>query len=467
MNGRLHGDAHGGFVCVPPAAAPVSRVASPFVALLGFTFAVIIVVGIALFAAGLYSARTMVILEAAEMAAIVIIWMIGGWLLGCRFELSESAIVKIFAAQIPIRSVLLTFALLAYITLSLFSFFTWIAPSLDGRTDQHIGADSASYISYADLLRESPTDASLIAVLYSYSFPNTLLLPVLLALAIKSTFAMVVVNYAILILAVVLLKKTFTFSVGAFVSLLLLNATATISLLTVNKEIVDLLGVSLFLFARCRHRNGALLLALLIALLNRFEVCAVMLAFMLVESRFNPWRKRRAATLIALTIALSILLPLLLPALAPKTLDADSEIANHGTITLWFNNLELHYLYAVAVIPKLGAMFFAELIDFSNWRAYGSGDIANTYILLSNNIANAIVCCVLAWKKRFVSSSTVIYFAMLGCILMTVSLSKQPRYLFFAYALMCLEAAREKADKPSWWTVPPLFGMRARRTRIV
>lgn len=372
---------------------------------------------------------------------------------------------NLFAARIPVRSVLLTVALLAYLGLSLFLFFAWIAPSLDGRTNQHIGADSADYISYADELRDEPT-GTLIAVLYSYSFPNTLLLPVLLAFAIKSTFAMVLVNYAIFVLAVVLLKKTFTFSTGAFLSLLLLNATTTISVLTVNKEIIDLLAVSMFLFAKRRHRNGVLFLALLIALFNRFEVCAVMLAFMIAESRLNPWRKRRAMTMVALIIALSILLPLMLPTLGSNFLIADSEIANHGAITLWFNNLEMHYLYAVAVIPKLGAMLFAELVDFKNRQAYGSGDFANTYILLSNNIANAIICCVLAWKRRFVVSSNVMYFAMLGCIINTVSLSKQPRYLFFAYALMCLQAALNGADTPSWSTAPPLFAIRARRNQI-
>jgi len=92
------------------------------------------------------------------------------------------------------------------------------------------------------------------------------------------------------------LKRSFSFSTGIFVGLLLLNATTTISLLSVNKEIVDLLAVSIFFFARRRHRNGVLLLALMLALFNRFEVCIVMLLFLLAESKLNPWRQRRVVT---------------------------------------------------------------------------------------------------------------------------------------------------------------------------
>lgn len=364
---------------------------------------------------------------------------------------------RILATRISVVSVLFTAGLLVYVALSAYLLSTWIAPSLDGRTDQHIGADSATYVIYADELRQRPAGV-ILAVFYSYSFPNTLLLPVLLAFAITNPFAMAMINYLIFIAAFILLRKTFEFSAFEFLLLMLLNATTSISLLTVNKEIFDVLAVSLFLFAREYRRRGILALAVLIAILNRFEVGAVMLAFMLAESKCNPWRKRRAATLVVLTIAITILLPIVLPVLASHTLNADSD-ANHSAITLWLNNLELHYLYAVALMPKLGALLFAELVDYRNWKAYGNGDYANTYIVLSNNIANAVVCVALAWKRRIDLSSTVFYFAVLGCVLNTVSMSKQPRYLFFAYTLICLQVALvQQNGRPSWWRVPPLLG---------
>ena len=103
-----------------------------------------------------------------------------------------------------------------------------------------------TYIKAADALREGREDIYLTAALSS--FPNTVLCPVLLAFVLKSTFAMVLADYAMFFLALALLKNSFSFSTGVFLGLLLLNATTTISLLSVNKEIVDFLAVSLFFF---------------------------------------------------------------------------------------------------------------------------------------------------------------------------------------------------------------------------
>ena len=357
--------------------------------------------------------------------------------------------MKILSMRIRVRSLILFTLLIVYIGFSLCLFFQWIAPSLDGRTDQHIAADSTTYIYYADSIREGNFYPSQIAAFFS--FPNTLVCPTLLALVFNSTFVMVIANYVMFFLALVLLKRSFSFSVGVFAGLLLLNATTTISLLAVNKEIVDLLAVSMFLFAWRKHRNGVLFLALLLALFNRFEVCIVMLLFMLVESKLNPWRRRRVVTLFVLIISLSILVPLLGPIVLRAHFEPDvPEQISQGQISVWFNALEMHYLYGVALIPKIAATFFSELINVRNWEtSYGSSDIANTYILLSNNIATAVVFIVLAWKRKFTVRSDIFYFAMLGCIIMTISMAKQPRYLYFAYVLFCLQAAQTEAGEPS------------------
>jgi oligosaccharide repeat unit polymerase len=93
MSGRSDKDARAGFARVRPAMGPVPPAAFASVALLVFTFALVVAVGIALFVAGLYSAPTMVIVEAIEVALIVIISMVSGRLLGRRFDLFEPSIV--------------------------------------------------------------------------------------------------------------------------------------------------------------------------------------------------------------------------------------------------------------------------------------------------------------------------------------------------------------------------------------
>ena len=350
--------------------------------------------------------------------------------------------LKILTKRIRVRSLILFVLMIGYICFSLLLFFQWVAPSLDGRTDQHIAADSSTYMGFADSLREGRADPYMISAVFS--FPSTLVCPVLLALALKSALAMVVASYTMFFLAVVLLKKSFSFSTEVFVGLLLLNATTTISLISVNKEIVDLLAISIFFFARRRHGNGVLLLALLLALFNRYEVCMVMVLYLFAESRLNPLRQRRVATLVVLIVLLSVTLPLL----ASGNLSTRFEEAKEGHMVAWLDSLEMHYMYGFAVIPKVAENLFGELLNVSKLGAYFDfSDIANTYIVLFNNLASAVVVAILVWKRSFTVRKDLVYFAMIGWIIMAVALVIQPRYFYFAYVLLCLQAAQREGRR--------------------
>jgi hypothetical protein len=339
----------------------------------------------------------------------------------------------------------LWFALtILYICFSFFLFFKWVDPSLDGRSDKHIAADSTTYIEIADSLRQGGADPLMIAAFFS--FPNTLLCPTLIALILKSTFAMVVANYVMLFWALALLKRGFSFSVWGFLGLLALNATTTISLISVNKEIVDLLAVSIFIYAIRRRHISLLLLALLLASLNRFEVSLAMLVFLFVTSKLNPWRQKRALTLGALIIGISVTLPLL----ASESLNVHIEDASGGHAVVWLDYLEMHYLYGLAVIPKIAENLFAEIIDIQKFHAYLEfSDIANTYILFFNNLATAIVLGILVRKRAFVLKNDLIYFAAIGWIVMAIALVIQPRYFYFAYVLLCLQATQMRTGGPA------------------
>jgi hypothetical protein len=353
--------------------------------------------------------------------------------------------LKILSTRIRVRSLILFILLIVYIGFSFYLFFQWVAPSLDGRTDRHIAADSLTYITAADALREGRRDVYLTVALSS--FPNTVVCPILLALVLKSTFAMVLADYVMFFLALFLLKRSFSFSTGVFVGLLLLNATTTISLLSVNKEIVDLLAVSLFFFARAKHRSGVLVLALLLAAFNRWEICLVMLVFLVAESKFNPCRHRRVLTLVMLVAVLTVLLPLV----ASEGLNVRmGEITEERTVA-WLDTLVMHYMFAVAVIPKIAFTLLGTLVahPFKEDTYYIYSDLANSTILYCNNLANVVVFAILAWKRRFTVRSNLVYFALLGFIIMAVSPVSVQRYVYFAYVLLCLQAAQTEAGEPT------------------
>jgi hypothetical protein len=320
-------------------------------------------------------------------------------------------------------------------------FFQWVNPSLDGRSDQHIAADSSTYLYMADVLREGRSDPFVLAALSS--FPNTLWMPVFLALVLKSTLLMALVNLALFMVSIQLFRRSSYISVGVFLSLILLSPTTTISLLSVNKEIVDFFTMALFCYSRATGRKWVLWFALILSLFNRYEVCLAMFVFLLAQSRFNPWRSRRAITLLILILSLNFSLPLL----ASHSLANRFAEASDAGVIAFLDSLEMHYLFVLAVIPKIFQNFLGEIPNVSNWAQYNPDDPANSYILVLNNMASLVVVCILAWKRFMRIRYDWVYFAMIGAVFMSVSLVVQPRYFYFCFVLLCFQASHPRTAR--------------------
>jgi hypothetical protein len=335
-----------------------------------------------------------------------------------------------------------------YILVCALLFFKWVGPSLDRQTDLKIGADSSTYLYMADSLREGRNDPFVLAALAS--FPNTYWMPVLFALALKSTFLMALANSLIFWLAIELYRRSSHINVGLFLFLLLLNPTTTVSLLTVNKEIVDLFVVALFCYFLSTGRKWVLLIALIISAVNRYEVFVIMLTFIFMRSRLNPLRRRRYLTLCILILLISIFLPLL----AARSLSYRFEEASGAGLIKFLDTLEMHYLFALAVIPKILQNMFAELLNVSGWGQYTTTDIANSYILFFNNFASMVVVLVLLRKRLMNISSDWIYLSFTAAVFMAISLVNQPRYFYLCFVLFGFQAAHPAAA-------------RYRRTRLI
>jgi hypothetical protein len=335
-----------------------------------------------------------------------------------------------------------------YILVCALLFFKWVGPSLDPQSDLKIGADSSTYLYMADSLREGRNDPFVLSALAS--FPNTYWMPVLFALALKSTFLMALANSLIFWLAIELYRRSSHINVGLFLFLLLLNPTTTVSLLTVNKEIVDLFVVALFCYFLSTGRKWVLLIALIISAVNRYEVFVIMLTFIFMRGRLNPLRHHRVVTLFILILLLSILLPLF----AARSLSYRFEEASSGGLVALLDTLEMHYLFALAVIPKILQNLFGELLNVSGWGQYTANDLANSYILFFNNVASLIVVLVLIAKRLMKISSDWIYLSFTAAVFMAISLVNQPRYFYLCFVLFCLQAAQPAA-------------IRYRRTRLI
>ena len=64
--------------------------------------------------------------------------------------------------------------------------------------------------------------------------------------------------------------------------------------------------------------------------------------------------------------------------------------------------------------------------------------------LVFNSLADVIVLVVLARRHLLTLGSDLIFFCTVGSAIMAVSLVIQPRYFYFIYALLCLQAAQRR-----------------------
>jgi hypothetical protein len=331
-----------------------------------------------------------------------------------------------------------------YFMLSMVMFFSWVNPSLTGETEQHIAADSHTYSYFADSLREGRNEPWVLASLAK--FPNTLWGPVLLGLLIPSTVAIALTNYAILLFAIWLLHRAVDLDVSLLLLLILANVTTFISLLSLNKEILDLLVMALFVYylgrGSQRGRRIALSAALLISTICRFETAVCIIAYLTLQSRWNILRSWRKASLVAVVLALSACLPSLISATMSARIDEAQATASSGGLLLLLDDLQMHYLFFVAVIPKIFDNLFAQLVSFNSWPSYSLDDAANTFFLFGNNLASLVVIVLLISQRRFKLRNNLVYFACLTAILMSTSPVIQPRYFYGAYIILCVEAAR-------------------------
>jgi hypothetical protein len=87
---------------------------------------------------------------------------------------------------------------------------------------------------------------------------------------------------------------------------------------------------------------------------------------------------------------------------------------------------------------------FGQLPNPQVWKTPSSWLFINFF----NNAAAAILILINMAKGRFTLRSDFIYLGAFGSVLLAQSLVVQPRYFYFVYILLCLEAAEKKSRSP-------------------
>jgi hypothetical protein len=332
---------------------------------------------------------------------------------------------------------------------SVIPLFFWVAePSLLGRNDWRVWADSPVFLWIAGV----DTDPGLLLAEHSdeldrppseldwthmVTFSSNSLGPVLIGFLAGTNFRIMLVNFALFFLSLYYLFKLTDIRKKLLTLLIVLNPFTIISIWTVNKEIIALLSVALLACYLESRRWFLLPAVVVVSFFARWEQAAFVILFLLTLSRFNPLRRHRLASLTVVLLALSVIYPLMNSMTAAWDVSSRSS---HAMMAL--NSLQDKYLYFLVFVPKIAANFVPlPLLTFRNMDWH---DVANGIGMLGHQALMVGVAVALIVQRKFRLKSDAFFCAVLLVAISCLSPIIQPRYLYPAYILACIEVATRR-----------------------
>lgn len=328
------------------------------------------------------------------------------------------------------------------------------------------GADSDTYISYA----ESLDYESLISVSANYFGPV-----ILLRLLQNNLFLVAILNCIVFVSIYFLIQKYYNLNYTKFSLLLLINPMLFMSLATLNKEIFGMASVVLTLCFIKSGKKRLLFSSLIFAIFTRWQQVLVILTFLAIISRLNPFKKRISAILF-LIFFVSVVYPSqasFLSSAANETATFELQQEKLFGILPVLNQLQDNYLFFIAFIPKTLINFFGNVfrpLDLLTQRIeVDTSDIYNSYIVTGQQACMVLLVFTGGYEffKKAVRAGNInrwdnrkkisakftekindeLLYCIVYCILFSLGAFIQYRYFFPIYIMLCAELCKVK--KPS------------------
>lgn len=332
------------------------------------------------------------------------------------------------------------FLIALFIVASIGIFFAYVDASMNGKTDLRIGPDSTFYLWYAGLIGDNPYGANSDPTFAIISIGSNYLGPVLIAKALRYNFAILCFNYVLFFLAIWYLTNAITVRTWALTALLLVNPLVSVSILTLNKEILAVVSTAmLYYYVSAGRRSRTLLLSILVvSLLTRWQHMLAVSLFLLITAEWSPLRNRRTLTICLIVAAITIIYPTISAIVTLLAFGSD-ELQGNTIATL--TALQNRYLYFVVAIPKIALNLFGGALHRSD---YGNEDVFNTFIVPIGSAINFLVAGWFLALQRLRIRDDMVFFAILYAVLFTVSPYAQVRFLLPVYVVLCCGVARRR-----------------------
>ncbi len=325
-------------------------------------------------------------------------------------------------------------------------FFGFIQARYDGYwIPPNIEADSSTYYRFAGIGSSNFEDQPRSLV----SFAGNLFGPVLIAKVFRYPFCVAVFNFFLLLLMIQTAARIPGLRRRYFVLLFFLNAESFVAIVSLNKEILASVGLVAFTAAisGTSGRKRYLILAAMLSLMARWEQLAILILYLLLESRLSPFRGRHK---LSLAFVLSVLTVMYTAVVQYSGINlagflAVAEVS--GTIAR-LDDIQAHFGLPLVIIPKMLMNLFNRwlLPQYFISPAFFASDFSElqgSLIIHLHTLAMLILMTVAFVKRRLSPSRPIPYLIYLYLLVTAVSPFVQPRYEFPIYVLLCVQCSIE------------------------
>jgi hypothetical protein len=199
------------------------------------------------------------------------------------------------------------------------------------------------------------------------------------------------------------------------------------------------------LFAYYLESRSTILLLIILAIstVARWEQTACVVFFLLLINKSNPWRKSRWATIGLVVLGITVIYPQVAATIKPIFL-GDTVLG--GGLMTSLSWLQEHYLFPLALIPKMLMNLFGTLINMFYVKNWDWSDLQNSFIGPISAVLLVALIIALIYSKRLNVHKDLIYYSVLFMVILSASPFLQPRYMYPMYIFACVELSRREAS---------------------
>ncbi len=300
----------------------------------------------------------------------------------------------------------------------------------------HMYADHPTYVNYFRFFRENILIFLVIRINYLGPF-------FIIWLTSDNLIAAFIFNVICFLLSIKLIARTHYFEMNVYTILLILNPITFFSLFSVNKEVVSLLAVSLFIASLLNYRKSYIILSLLIAFLARKEL-ALFMSILYVTFRYIPqWNRYKIYIYIMFIFMISVgsyYINNNFSAISGYATEAENVVENDGSggTILLLNDLQNKYGYYLVVIPKVFLNLYGSVLSRTK-QLVSFSDVYNDIVVWGQSFLYLYVLpasLYISWKRNNYLLNKLLFSFIISCILFSYIPVVQNRYFYSSYILL-------------------------------